>query len=107
MRGSGFGSDAARGVGGERWAGESSRGTAKTPPLQSALRSALRQMPPIAIVSMRIPCHAGRRAFFCHDAARHVVVKTIGSQVEGMWGGHGMRIRWRWGAHAHMGEGRL
>ena len=38
MRGSGFGSDAARGVGGERWAGESSRGTAKTPPLQSALR---------------------------------------------------------------------
>ena len=35
MRGLAF--VAARGVGGERWAGESSRGIAKTPPLQSAL----------------------------------------------------------------------
>ena len=38
MRVPDFCSDAARGVGGERWVGESSRGTAKTPPLQSALR---------------------------------------------------------------------
>ena len=40
------------------------------------------------------------------DAACRVVAKTIRSpKVGGMRGGHGMRIWWRWGAHAHMGRG--
>ena len=39
------------------------------------------------------------------DAACRVVVKTTGSWGDAGW--HGTRIRWRWGAHAHMGEGRL
>ena len=42
------------------------------------------------------------------DAACRVVVKTISSpKVGGMQGGHGMRIRWRWGRAYAYGKGRL
>ena len=56
---------------------------AKTPPLQEALRSALRQMPPIAIVSMPYTMPHMETYGFYYDAACRVVVKTAGKRRGG------------------------
>ena len=52
---------------------------AKTPPLQSAMRSALRLMPPIAIVSMPHTMPHMETYGFYYDAARRIVIKTVDS----------------------------
>ena len=56
---------------------------AKTPPLQEALRSALRQMLPIAIVSMPHTMPHMETYGFYYDAARRIVVKTAGERRGG------------------------
>ena len=81
-----------RGLRAWRWAGESSRGTAKTPPLQSALRSALR---PNAAHCHRLHAYTMPRRETCVFLSRRGAPRRCKNhRVSG-----GRHVGWAWYAH--------